>query len=392
MKKKLTYGFVAILWLIFSFPLINQFWDTSTFVGEFRVKPLQGFYEGAKDIPLTFYSWFNPDDSSFQQNKQAMLKDSLRLRPYLVRLNNQIKYGLFDKVNARNIFKGKNGYFFELNNMTAYSGDRFLGEDSIRILIEHLRLISDSLAGKNIPILVALAPGKASYMPENLPERFSNKGNALTNAEVFRKYLKVYEIPTIDFTPWFYQMKDTVRYPLFTKGGFHWSSYGVWKASDTILKRMEELTGQDLVDYEYLNNELSLIPRDADYDIGGAANLLHDRFTDTLAYPVINPLIEDSSKFRPRVLTVGDSYNWMLVGTYMPHRYYDPDWRFWYYNMQVWKLNALEDYTVPEIQNYRDEIEAFDIILILFTEDNLYNGFWDFVPRTYQLYSDKKDE
>ena len=392
MRKKLTYVAFAILWLIFCFPLLNQFWDTSTFIGEFKVKALKGYYEGNHEIPLSFQSWFNQGDSSFQRSKQLILKDSLRLRPYLVRLNNQIKYNLFDRVNARNIYKGKNGYFFELNNMTAFSGDRFLGEDSIQILVEHLQVVCDSLQRKGIPILVALAPGKASFMPENLPKRFAKTENRPTNAAVFRKYLEQYEIPTIDFTPWFLQMKDTVKYPLFTKGGFHWSSYGVWKATDTLLKRMEKLTGEDLVDYEFIRNDLSTIPRDADYDIGGAANLLHDRFIDTLAYPVVEPFIHDSSKFRPRVLTIGDSYNWMLIGTYMPHRYFDPDWRFWYYNMQVWKLNAMEDFTVPEIENYQEEIESFDIIIILFTEDNLYNAFWDFIPRTYPYYSDKKGD
>jgi hypothetical protein len=81
-----------------------------------------------------------------------------------------------------------------------------------------------SLLGKQV--LVILAPGKASYFPEFIPDEMATITKLNTNYEGYKAELKESTVPFIDAHQWFRNMKDTSRYPLFPKCGIHWSKYG----------------------------------------------------------------------------------------------------------------------------------------------------------------------
>ncbi|MEL6677039.1 MAG: hypothetical protein AAFR61_32840, partial [Bacteroidota bacterium] len=350
--------------------------------------PLNGYFQVPAPLPLSFSSWFAMEaDSSFQENRTQLAKDSLTWKPGLVRLNNQWKYQLFRAIDPKRIIAGKKGYFFGRNDVQDFLGARFRGEAIIAEEVKKLRKVQDTLAQTGTSLLYVMAPSKAAFFPQYLPGHLQPMGAPPTNAARYRYHLQEESVNVLDVTPWFKGIQDTCQYPLYPKGGYHWSEYGSWIFTDSLLKRIEHLSGFDLLEEKFVRMDQTEVPRGADQDIGKAANLWKDPKAETLAYPIIEVHPFDSSRHhRPKVLTIGDSYHWTLIGTFVPHRYYAADWRFWYYHKAVWKLNEQLPYTVPEIEAYAQRLQNFEVIVLIFAEENLYQGMWEFTERAYQAF------
>jgi len=178
-------------------------------------------------------------------------------------------------------------------------------------------------------------------------------------------------------------MKDTSRYPLYSKTGIHWSLYGVAIAVDSLVKYMEKVAGIDMVDFGWNGVEVSSTPRDTDDDIAEGMNLLFPIKTGKLAYP--NLQFNDSpEKVRPKVLVIGDSYYWNIMGSGIGSRLFG-DNSFWFYNQEAHNPAWPSPRQVNSL-NVLEELDRQDFVILLSTEANLFKfpfGFLDNVTRAY---------
>ncbi len=372
-KNSIFFLIVVLLTL----PLAQQL------TGFVKEKPLTGSIIKS-DIPeLTASGWLAGD---YQTKADNYINTSFGFRPFFVRLHNQIDYSLFGVVNASSVIVGKEGFLYEYDYIKEYLGRKFLGKDEIDRRLNKLKQVSDTLKNRDIDIVILLAAGKASYFPEYFPDSLDPHSKTISNYDYFAHYLDSSGLSHIDFNKWFIELKDTSKYPLFPKGGIHWSKYGEFLVADSLIKYVESLKGVKLPYYKLQDIELSDIPKYRDNDISDGMNLLFSYPSYPMAYP-IKQLVVPNDASTISAMFVADSYYWELYNDGFSSGIFN-NGQFWYYNKLI---HSNVPYWLPEdIDNVdiRWEIEKHDVIFILQTEATLHRFAFGFLDKLLEVYND----
>ena len=158
-------------------------------------RPLDGYFELAQDTVLTTENWFS---RAYQKKKENVINERFGLRAFLVRLNNQINFSLFDETRVQNMIKGKENYLFASNFLETYSGRTFIGRKA------HADSVFNSIVGlnkfllaKNKKLIVCIAPCKESFYPEFLPDTCKEHLSKENHYNYYNKKFKESEIPYI---------------------------------------------------------------------------------------------------------------------------------------------------------------------------------------------------
>jgi hypothetical protein len=330
-------------------------------LGFIHSDPLNGAYT-VPELPVASWtSWFR---GQFQADYDKAYEQNVGFREDLVRLNNQLNYSLFNFTTAKSVVVGKNGYLMEQGYIDGCLGTDFVDSNWVRLRMLKTKYVQEELEKRGKHLLVILAPGKASFYKEFIPERFHPEKKRLTNYKLVSGMLNELNIDHIDFNGYFLAQKYKSPYPLYPKQGIHWSTYGAAIAMDSVLKYLRIREGIDLPQMKIRKVEWSDKLKDSDYDIGSGMNLIFQLPFDTMAYPEIE-FEPDTHKFRPRVLTIGDSYYWQLVWLGL-HHYSFKESDFWYYNKMDYNDNGsqrpISGADVPAAINEKD------LIIIIQTE------------------------
>ena len=370
--KKIIFVFIVIS---VSIPLLQQ---VITFA---HVKPLKGAVEKHDQPAFNIQNWFN---GIFQSNEEKFINNNFGFRSSFVRLHNQLDYWLFSKVNANNVIIGQDGYLYELSYINEYLGRKFVGKKSINKSISDLKILSDSLAARDIDIVVLLAAGKASFFPEYFPDSLATISKTISNYDYFSYALDSANILNIDFNRWFVNMKDTSQYALFTKGGIHWSKYGEYLVADSIIKYVENLKGVKLPKLKLEKIETSFLPRNRDNDIGEGMNLIFPHSTYKMAYPKIK-FDKSNINNHTKAMFVADSYYWELFNEGLSRDVFN-NGQFWYYNKKIYSAQTgWYGKLINEI-DIRAEVEKNDVVFILQTEATLDRFGFGFIEKQIEIY------
>jgi len=272
----------------------------------FEITPLKGVFNTQVEPTLTQEGWFSGE---YQTNFNKWLEENIGFREFFVRIYNQVRYSFFKQVSAPSIFIGKNDILFQNAYVNEYKGKTYVGHAKIREAVKKMSFIQSELQKQGKLFLYVIAPGKATYLPEFIPDIYKLHEKDTNNYEVFLKELKLNKVNHIDFREHFLTMKDTTTYPLFPKNGTHWSGYAATLVADTLFNYIENKSGFDLVDFECLPGVItSKNLRYTDCDLGGVLNLLFEIENFEMYYPNV-VFIDDTSSYKPSILTVGDSFN-----------------------------------------------------------------------------------
>lgn len=348
--------------------------------GLIRVKKLHGFYETVEAPKFTSEAWFS---GSFQSCADEYLNQNFGFRPSFIRLYNQLYYTLFIYARANGVLSGKSGYLYEKVYIEAHLGRDFIGHEQIQLRVDSLAMIHDTLAAMGKDMVIILAPGKASFYPEYIPDKFEPEHKTVTNYEAFLKAFKEKNIPLLDFKSWFLQMKPKAQYPLFPKNGIHWSKYGEALVADSLLTFIGELRQTKMPQLIIDSLSLSTRMRDTDDDIEKGMNLIFDLSDLEMAYPHYR-FVSDSTIKQPKVLVIADSYYWGLFGMGLSREAFD-DGDFWYYNEAIHPTAPGKPEFTTEI-DYISELNKYDVILLLSTDANLFKFPFGFSSMAYPGY------
>ncbi|MCK5839798.1 MAG: hypothetical protein KAG99_08115, partial [Bacteroidales bacterium] len=209
------------------FPLVN-------------IEPLKGSFIPEEEPWLVLKDYLS---GAFQENYNTYLEENIGFRPWLVRVNNQINFSFFNITNASYVVVGKNNYLYEENYIKAYLGRDFLGREKWEEKIRKIVFVDKEFKKRKIDLIFILAPGKATFFPEYIPDEYNTNNKSISNHEYLLNAFEGEGINYIDFNTWFLSMKDTATYPLYPQCGIHWSAYGVALAIDSIKGYIEELKG-----------------------------------------------------------------------------------------------------------------------------------------------------
>jgi hypothetical protein len=233
---------------------------------------------------------------------------------------------------------------------------------------------------------VVFAPGKGTYFPEYIPDSYNPEQRDTTNYDYLLNACREQGIEHIDFNSWFCSLKDTISYPLYPQCGIHWSYYGSALALDSLIGYMEHLGSRKMIDFGWSDIEISDNLRDPDYDIADGMNLLFRIGCYDMAYPKLY-FKEDSTTFKPSVITIADSYYWIFHGKGITQRIYEND-NFWYYYQEANGDRYKDERNLQNIDRL-DEFKIADYIVLLITDANLYKFAFGFIDDAFYLLSDE---
>jgi hypothetical protein len=377
-NKILNIVMLLLVFLVISFPMLQHQFSF------YKEAPLDGSFVAAPDTTFSWKNWFAGEYASA---KEMYLKDNFGCRNFFVRLRNQSDYSLFAKTNTTGVVVGKDGYLFEAKYLLEYNGSEYYGDEKIKSRMKMLKALQDTLLKKNIHLLVLVAPNKADYFPEFIPEPYNHPG-AKSNTSVFVNEAKKLGVNFIDYNAWFIQNKATSKYPLYPQTGTHWSVFGAYLAFDTLIHRMERESNLDMLDYKISDVELTSNIKDPDGDIEDCLNVLQSVSHYDLAYPTIT-WNKNAQQVKPNVLVIGDSY-WLNFNKEKLTNQCFASSDFWYYNYEIKFTDANEVGESPLKFNLLKTVESKNFILIESTSANIKEMGWGFVEALYSVYCNPK--
>lgn len=354
-------GILICFMLILSAPGLNSLFHIV------HCAPLQGAVVLEKDTSFSLKAWWS---GGYQHQKEKYLNDNIGLRPFMVRVNNQLDYYLFKKLHAHDVVMGKNQELFEDGYIKAYYGKDFIGAARIKEMMRKLRFVQDSLQRAGKALLLTFVPSKGrfypEYFPDNLRDTFTEKSNYLQ----MRKQALEAGINVLDLNGWYVRRKGKAEHPLFSKMGIHWTHWGADHAADSLNHRLEELLHIDMPDIKFGKVVCTDTSR-GENDIENALNLFWPITHETLCYNTLS--FEQSNKQKPKVIFIGDSFFWTLLSDGIPQKCY-ANFEFWDYFIEIWTKDATEGKESTRYikdTDWKARMAQNDALILFFTEPNL---------------------
>lgn len=359
--------------IIFILLLLNVPW-LSDVLGLKEPHPLHG---EPTQLPMPKLSIDSLWTGDWQEGVDEYFRTNFLLRGMAIRTRNQLDYTLFNQTHARSVLMGKEGYLFEENYINAALGFDGISEQNISERVLDLESLADSL---ETPVFIVLAPGKASYYMQFIPDvYFSSDSMSFNKSYNFwsKCVKKSKSLNLIDLHSHFKDQED-----VFPKNGIHWCEWAQVEAfnviNDSLASHLPEgvKPAKFVIDSMYRSSTME----GTDEDIERGLNLWQN--IDDLETTYYKTSWEDrENESKPRVLIVADSYAWGVVNRgILRHSYMEGE--FWYYNQVVHgpKYLDTEDFggkpfEVHDIKNNSDLIAAldeFDAVILLSTDANLY--------------------
>jgi len=304
---------------------------------------------------------------SFQEEYEKYFNEKFGFRSSFIRLNNQLKYWLYQKVQANGVIIGKNGYLYEYNYIKSYYGLDYIGKDSIEKNVERLKYVQTKLKEMNKTLIIVLAPGKGSFFPEYFPDSCRRK-KCRTNYDDYRGFMKTYGLNLVDMKDWFLKLKSMSKYPLFPQSGIHWSKYGEVIAMDSLLQFIERKSGLQFPDLKITSIEMSAKNKERDYDIGEGLNLIFQTATYPMAYPTFE--IKNTKYNKHKTMVIADSYYWGMFNAGFSSSLFN-NGKFWFYNQEVYP-DHYDKPTIVSSIDFKKEIAENEVIILMSTDANLF--------------------
>lgn len=368
MKAPTKYNYSGVLFLI----LMALHWVPALQMQTrvFKERPLGGAIKKAEIPFLSDSTWF---DESFQEQAEKYLNQNFGFRNFMVRVYNQMSFWLYDKTTAKAVVIGKDNYLYEKNYINAYYGRDYIGDSLIKARVARLKKLQDTLALSGKLLFVTIAPGKAQFYPDYIPDHLrGEKGH--TNYEQYLAEAGNAGLNLLDFNAWFLQMKDTARYPLYPKTGIHWSHYGMYLYFDSISKYIEQKMGVDIPDYVVGDYTLSSHYQSPDTDIEKGMNLLFPISNFLMPYGKTTLLTKGKTKLK--AIVVSDSFFWELYNKEVMSSVFN-DGEFWFYNREIRQPSTKTSQTILNVDIHKELMEK-DVIILLSTDATLRQFPWGF--------------
>ncbi len=355
--KQVRGGLFLFIALVVWLPLLNYWF------GFIESGKLNGVAPERKPDELSWTSWWQ---GKFQEQRNDVLNDSIGFRPDLVRMNNQLDFWLFHKINAANVVAGKDNYLFEANYIDEYNGRGFDSDTALRTTCYKIRRLQDTLEKLGKTMVFVVAPSKAYVMKDKLPQYLLRKEPHTTSYYSFVRLADSIGVHTIDFNKQFVHMQDTVgKRALIPQLGIHWSVYGALLAGDSLLGYLSAAMHKPMPRLKIKAYNYSVTPQSSDGDLGGMVNTIAPLGKEELTYPDYQ--FSDTAGDQ-EIIYVGDSFLmlWMYTNVVPISAKH---WEYWYYFHTVWPGNwhdrPMEGY------DWKKQMLAADAIVMEYTPINL---------------------
>lgn len=302
--------------------------------------------------------------NSFQKKWEKYEDYNFGFRPFLIKLKNSLEFIAFRDIDNADIIAGKEDFLYSLGSVDrTMRGKYYNGKERNESTVNSILFLKKNIEKRGGHFLAVIVPSKESVMPEKLPARYDN---AVALNSDYRDLVNGYKknnIPFIDLCEYFRKIRKSTTYPLFTKTGFHWSTYGASLAQDTLLKYCQSFLRTPMPFYERKGVEWSDTARDADADFEDVMNLLFSLEQGRYAYPKIEMNQASARNKRPKVIVIGDSFIWQIKNMQKLKYIFSEDSQFWYYFKTSFPFSDEKAREIKDI-DVVFELESADFVLL----------------------------
>lgn len=319
MKKIIFFGIIILLLI----PPLQK---------ELKIFPeigLYGEFLPVEDMAFSIDQFFK---GVYQEKKEEYLKDNIGFKAFLIKVNNQILFSLYNKENTPKGVIGKDGYLYLKSYIDNETGENFVGQDHIKTITDQIGFLQEYFRRRGILFFTVFLPSKASYYSEYFPDKFKKYPH--NNYEQYISSFNSSGIDYIDLNRFFLSLKGKEAYPLFLKNGVHWTTYAMLLGVDSVLNYIEDHSKYQLADHIKMGNiEVGPTSEPDDNDAEKFFNLLFDLPRENIANIEIK-FENDTDFVKPKTLVVGDSYYFKVFNNKIPKHVFD--WgAYWYYNKKA---------------------------------------------------------
>ena len=368
--------------LFFSTIVIMVIFLIQTVTGVVKLEPLHGVTIETEKPKLTLKNY---TDGSFQNEAENYLREHFGFREWLIRGYNQFLWSCFRKSNNSTVVRGKKDWLFEEIHVRDYYESlmyKYVDDDSDKMRsifeteVQRFKKVQELLEEHNIHLFLVIAPCKDAIYPEYLPKNKTYiRPDGLHAYDYYKKRFDETGVNYIDFVSYFRNIKDSVDYPLFPSGGTHWSNIASVYAFDSILRYMEVLGNQNLINLD-VGERYPAETRDPDNDLEKVLNLAFPIKSQPNIYADVSVTM-DSTAVKPNFLAVGDSYFFNIAGS-------TPIWEifqkylYWYYNSTIY---GDDEHTTTLEVDIEQELMRPDYIMLIYNPVTLYEFSSYYLPR-----------
>ncbi len=343
-----------------------------TVTGYVTFEPLNGVTTETEKPKLTLKSYL---DGSFQNNIENYCTEHFGFRECLIRHYNQYLWDCFGETNNATVVRGKGNWLFEEVHvkdhyeslMYNYTNDTAEMKETFETEALRLWKVQKLLKEYNIHIFVVINPSKNVIFPEYLPKNtIYYRPEGLRAYDYYKKRFNELGINYLDFVPVFKNLKDSVDYQLFPETGTHWTNIASAFAYDSIIRYMEIIGNQDLINTK-ISEKYRAETREPDNDLEKILNLSRPIKSPPNMY--VDVYVErDSTVAKPYLTVIGDSYYWNILNN-MPLWETFRSFPYWYYNSTV---HDEEGHTSTLELDLEKELMRTDYIMLIYNTLSLY--------------------
>jgi len=345
--------------------------------------PLNGYSEKYKWPEININNWLSGET---QKQTDNYLNQEFGFRTDIVHFNNEWQYRILNKANTKKVIVGKDDYLFSMRYIDAYIGNDYIGKEKAEEKVKRISKLNNQLDSLGKKMIVVIAPGKGSFYPEYIPDRYFPK-KEINNYEVLSERFEKEDFDFIDFNQLFISMKDTSQYPLYPKTGIHWSEYGLAMMADSLVNYVEKIKGIDLPDLNFGKMRIKPGAERTDMDIEKSMNLIWKIPNIEMAYPRVT--YDAENKDSTKVLLVADSFYWQMFGIGLSRWAFNGS-QFFYYNNTFHPQPKEGSNKIDDI-DLQETLDKYEVVILMTTEANLVDFPWRFDKRVDDLINDNKN-
>ncbi|MAY84289.1 MAG: hypothetical protein CMP59_09165 [Flavobacteriales bacterium] len=362
MRQSLAYILVFSFILLLSAPLVFELW-----LDKGDIKPLKGTFRKAKPMKLNWDNWVNKE---WQQRQEEIVKKNLKIKPSVVRLQHEMDYQLFDVYHMGDLLVGKDGYYFSWGWADKRCCVNTLDQDSTRIFVKKLKKLSNLYRKKGKYMRVIIVPSKEEIFSDKLPDEYAYD-NPDNDYRRYKKLLDEYKVEYWDLLEFYRGIMDTASHPIYSPTSVHWTKYGTSFTIFKLLDDMDAFFGNRMNQLTVEGRKLSqFVHKDGDTE--ATLNLLSRIDTSSNFMYLDYGVKRKENAFRPKVITIGDSYYGNIRECEMLPEIYADHSKFLYYYSKVHLIHNNKTKRVKDL-NIENEFKKADAFILLNSSHNLKN-------------------
>jgi hypothetical protein len=271
-----------------------------------------------------------------QKYVDDQLAKSVPLRKPAIRSFNQVWFDLFGSsyMYSGTILKGRDGQLYERGYLESYCLNHYdPAQDRARIddWAATLARLQKWTRSQGKAFVYLITPNKAMYLPESLPPDFRCVGPARARYAMMIEALQRERIDYVDGSKTVLGLKAGAAFPLFPRGGTHWTYYPAALVTNELIAEVGRQLGASLRPLKY-TYRLAAGRKEYDKsytDLAGLLNLISDRKYESDALPVWEfGMQQGPVGQRLPTVVVGGSFNALLLplmsdsGVFEPIEFY----------------------------------------------------------------------